>query len=379
MKSPLHKLLKQAIFLQNQETAKTLLEQGADPNIIYTEHPSPPFAGKKRFSTLLHLSVTQKNYTLMEILLSYHANPNILNDYQQSPLHIAASLGDMQAMILLFKKGGHLALPDKSGNTPLHAAACEGHIEIVRFLLEQGCSPNIVNQAGDTPLHLSACEGHTDIVRLLLITGANPNALNNANQLPLYFAANEGHIEVVHFLLAHGANLSFMLLVTIIFGHELSVKNLSKEQKQLCLNAAYDLLNAPVLLPTLLGQYEDLLLAQEKFQLTLLLKEAKHTLQNFVKKTAASLKEVTTINNSDSVLLQFSPSSLGGLAIRRYLTLAHAENKLIATQAKMKLNLTFVGIQEKVEEGEQALQSSFLATILNKSHSLNNDPRAMFL
>ena len=56
---------------------------------------------------------------------------------------------------------------DNFGQTPIHAAAYNGHLKIVRVLMKATNNPNPPENAGMTPENLASQRGHHDIVRLL--------------------------------------------------------------------------------------------------------------------------------------------------------------------------------------------------------------------
>jgi len=62
---------------------------------------------------------------------------------QQSPLHVAARLGNVDNVVLLLQHG---ATPDCATfdlYTPLHIAAKEGHDEVAQALLDQGANQDL--------------------------------------------------------------------------------------------------------------------------------------------------------------------------------------------------------------------------------------------
>jgi len=84
-----------------------------------------------------------------------------------SDLHSAASAGDAERVRELLKKGADPNVRDEYGNTPLHVAAYEGHVDVVRLLLEHGADPTVKNKDGDTPLDLARARGHREVVSLI--------------------------------------------------------------------------------------------------------------------------------------------------------------------------------------------------------------------
>lgn len=56
--------------------------------------------------------------------------------------------------------------------TPLHIAARLGQTEIVQLLLQHMAHPDAATASGHTPLHISAREGQVDVASVLLEAGA---------------------------------------------------------------------------------------------------------------------------------------------------------------------------------------------------------------
>ena len=70
---------------------------------------------------------------------------------QQSPLHVAARLGNVDNVVLLLQHG---ATPDCATYdlyTPLHIAAKEGHDEVAQALLDQGANQDLQTMVRHRP------------------------------------------------------------------------------------------------------------------------------------------------------------------------------------------------------------------------------------
>jgi ankyrin repeat protein len=67
----------------------------------------------------------------------------------------------------LLKNGANVKVIDEDDNSPLHIACSYGHTKVVKLLLKNGADVNIVDKYGDTPLHLACYRGHTEIRKLL--------------------------------------------------------------------------------------------------------------------------------------------------------------------------------------------------------------------
>lgn len=70
------------------------------------------------------------------------------------------------------------------GNTPLHVAITWGDLEAVKLLVENGADINLAGELGETPLHHAIAMAEFQVARYLVILGANQNVLNSEGKLP---------------------------------------------------------------------------------------------------------------------------------------------------------------------------------------------------
>ncbi|HEY3378629.1 MAG TPA: ankyrin repeat domain-containing protein, partial [Armatimonadota bacterium] len=64
---------------------------------------------------------------------------------------------------------------DEEGNSPLHIAATSGNIELLKFLVRKGADVNDINFDGDTPLIALAGIGLPDAITILFEGKADLN------------------------------------------------------------------------------------------------------------------------------------------------------------------------------------------------------------
>lgn len=96
---------------------------------------------------------------------------------------------------------------DIHGNTPLHYAASKGNIEVVEMILQKGVKVDADGNYGFTPLHVAVGQGHWDIVFKLLGAGADPNAKSEEKSTPLHFAAERNDLKLLKLLKERGGNI----------------------------------------------------------------------------------------------------------------------------------------------------------------------------
>ncbi|KAG7156565.1 26S proteasome non-ATPase regulatory subunit 10-like 1 [Homarus americanus] len=105
-----------------------------------------------------HGAPVDKSDDIVSILMNNWADVNLQDKLGATPLHRAASKGNIRAMIPILQCNRcSINLQDSEGNTPLHLACEEERLEAVRLLLEHGASTQICNKARKTALEMTSC------------------------------------------------------------------------------------------------------------------------------------------------------------------------------------------------------------------------------
>lgn len=114
---------------------------------------------------------------------------NTTGIFRSTPLHIAASFGQVEMARFLIKHGADLFAECTNGLTPLHFAMLKGHVEMVQTLLEAGANPNATSGSIQfTPLHIACFSGRAIMVAILLHHGANVQAKDKNGMTALDWA-----------------------------------------------------------------------------------------------------------------------------------------------------------------------------------------------
>ncbi|XP_061930336.1 serine/threonine-protein phosphatase 6 regulatory ankyrin repeat subunit A isoform X6 [Apis cerana] len=158
--------------------------------------------------TALHIAVESAKPAVVETLLGYGAEVHVRGGkLRETPLHIAARVADGdRCALMLLKSGAGPNLTTDDGQTPVHVAASHGNLATLLLLLEDGGDPMCKSKNGETPLHL-ACRGcKADVVRHLIRfvkerRGAETatsyvNSLTNEGASGLHYAAQIEPSEV---------------------------------------------------------------------------------------------------------------------------------------------------------------------------------------
>lgn len=91
--------------------------------------------------------------------------------------------------------------------TPLHTAASLGNVEQVKGLIDFGATIDVTDGSQKTPLLLSAEMGKLAVAQTLIARGAHINAADNQGIMPIHASCKNGHCDIVAFLMEKGASV----------------------------------------------------------------------------------------------------------------------------------------------------------------------------
>ena len=223
-RTPLH----WAAINGNVKLTELLLAHGADTQAV-DKFDSTPFM----------YTITQNQSFVTSILLSKQdVNSELING--KTALHFAAERGSVSCARHLLEAGANPNVTDNYGNTPLMIAAQNKKSRMVKLLVDK-TDLTITNNSCLTAFHLSVqtdpfdnatckalvdadadidiafpdgntclTEFATDTRRLhwLLSHGANPNIGNKLGHTPLWLACRNGNVQCVQLLLRANANMN---------------------------------------------------------------------------------------------------------------------------------------------------------------------------
>ncbi|KAG8389409.1 hypothetical protein BUALT_Bualt02G0226200 [Buddleja alternifolia] len=265
----------------NRDSVMSLAVKSGEIDIVQVLIESG-YVIENKIDRFLHDAAAMNRVDLMEILCLGYVNLDLdsVNSHGQTPLHLAAINGQVEALQFLISVGSEVDVTDIDGYTPLHYAAQEGHFEAVEFLLNhsvfgkyaltkdgktafalavennnlglydllhlgdllhraariddvhtmksclaQGARVDGQDQNGWTPLHRASFKGHLESVKLLVSHGARVDVVDRTGYTPLLRAVEAGHVEVAMHLLSHGAKASLKSLKGMVNCDVESFKN----------------------------------------------------------------------------------------------------------------------------------------------------------
>lgn len=200
------------ISIQRLETKVKVLREivGRDSDA------SLPQAAAKRMVNTAGNGIPEEEQAEIERLQAMLKNsPDLINSRSvpgyRTPLHIAASKGQIQVVRFLLTNQANINLRADQGYTALHFAAEYGHKTMVELLLDNGMDVNIktsgVGSNERTALQLAASKGFSSVVETLLARGASVTELDDNGKSALNFAINNEDAGLVRLLLTQLAKV----------------------------------------------------------------------------------------------------------------------------------------------------------------------------
>lgn len=154
---------------------RTLLQRGFDPNTVNSKGSHALIAALSEPSIKVVSALLESPLTQVEVRTA--------ND--ESPLMLAALKGYLEICQQLIARDADV---NKPGWTPLHYAATGGQLAIMRLLLDNHAYIDAASPNGSTPLMMASQYGTNDAVMLLLEAGADPLLKNSKGLAAIDFA-----------------------------------------------------------------------------------------------------------------------------------------------------------------------------------------------
>jgi ankyrin repeat protein len=165
------------------------------------------------YGTPLHRAASTGQVAIMVALIDAGADLEATGEPEKAhPLHAAALSDRPDVVALLIERGAAIDARDAAGRTPLMVACSFGSVQAAAALLANGANPRAIDKAWmDSPIHYAAYAGSVELLKLLVAYGADINARNGNNgATPAHYAAKAGYPDVVAYLASAGADLSIL-------------------------------------------------------------------------------------------------------------------------------------------------------------------------
>ena len=217
----------------NFERVQSLVKNGADINAVDVVSCTP-----------LHWACKFGHLQIVDFLAKKGARLDIPNSHGWSPLYSAIWFGtgasaktnprkQFRIVHYLVENGADIHATDDRDNSPLHLASILGNVQIVKYLVKHGADITARNGDGATPLHQACFSAisRLPVVQFLVQMGADITATDADGATPLDKARENGHTEVVKYLetTAKVRKCQALVLFLVKMGHLGNKKTLKRK------------------------------------------------------------------------------------------------------------------------------------------------------
>lgn len=139
-----------------------------------------PLSHDDRNNRLIHIACENDKDEIIDLLIGVKADLNIRNKEGNTPLHLAALKGNLNAMSSILKQGVDIKIRNLKGENALNYAIRNGDIRSVRLLYNNGVDIYSADKDGNVPIvyTIKYAPNRKDIVEFLIERGS-PNKKNN--------------------------------------------------------------------------------------------------------------------------------------------------------------------------------------------------------
>ncbi|KAF3534687.1 hypothetical protein DY000_02037799 [Brassica cretica] len=161
--------------------------------------------GSPNIASNLITVVSTGNAALLDEILKAKLSPDITDSKGKTPLHIAASKGYEDCVLVLLKHGCNIHIRDVTGNTALWEAISKKHHSIFRILYHFAAisDPHV---AGDL-LCEAVRQNNVEVIEDLLKQGINVDTKDHHGFTALKVAMSQNQMDMVNLLNMNGADM----------------------------------------------------------------------------------------------------------------------------------------------------------------------------
>ena len=215
------------------ESAKLLMDEGADPNICNAEgytslhaviyycwsheilqemmrHKPHLDAQNYHGQTALFVACFERQQTSIRILLEAASNPNIASINGNTSLH-AAVLGhcDKKIIQLIIDHFADLNATNNRSQTALMLSCIQASEDSINVLLKAKADAKIADVDGNTCLHVAIANSLSkEVIQAIVTRGGDVHAVNNNCVSALGMACQKGQIDTIDVLIKLGADIN---------------------------------------------------------------------------------------------------------------------------------------------------------------------------
>ncbi|KAL0312070.1 UNVERIFIED_CONTAM: Potassium channel AKT1 [Sesamum radiatum] len=171
--------------------------------LAYTEHMLAH--GRMDMPLSLCFAAARGDDLLLHQLLRRGLDPNELDSNGRNALHLAASKGFLECVLLLLDYGANPNKKDSEGDVPLWDAILEKHEAVIRVLVDNGATLSSGDVGGFACYAVE--QNNIELLKEITKFGGDVTLLSSSGTTALHTAISEENVEIVKFLMEQGADI----------------------------------------------------------------------------------------------------------------------------------------------------------------------------
>lgn len=153
-----------------------------------------------REQTLLFYAVKSQSYRVIHVLLKT-LDVNHCNYKNETPLLVAARIGDIKAITILLDHGADIRRSNDLRQTSLMLAAQKGDEACVQLLIERNASLNALDAMGENALFYAIRGRNKQVLETLIASGIQVHALNDQQNSIIHEIAHIGDTRLLELMI----------------------------------------------------------------------------------------------------------------------------------------------------------------------------------
>ena len=154
---------------------------------------------------LLHIAAKNTNIEIFNYLLSKNLDINSINQYAETPLHIACLAGNLQVIkLLLSNEKINTSKVDNFNRTAFYNACIVNNLEIIKYLLiDSRINAYISDNNNKSPFHIACACNNIELVKYFLTNkNIDLHISDKYNNTPFSNACRNNNINIVKLFLS---------------------------------------------------------------------------------------------------------------------------------------------------------------------------------
>ncbi|GEM_PF-661529 len=173
--------------------------------ILSEDHPLTGIDTREQ--SLLFYAVKSQSVRVLDFLLASGLAVNATNYQAETPLHIAARIGDLNSVQRLIEAGADVRMSNAHKQTALMLAAAKGAHELIDEFLRLEVSLNALDALGDNVLFYAIKGRKRSILKRFIDAGAWVHHLNDQHQSLMHEVAALGDVRLYEVLKASDVSI----------------------------------------------------------------------------------------------------------------------------------------------------------------------------